>query len=71
MFITADICMRELDKTGSVNVPKVLSTIRQDRGGMVQTKEQYAFVYQVSVIVKYVFVYQVSVIFKICLCIPG
>ena len=39
--------MQQLDEKGEVDVLKVVSTMRQDRGGMVQTKEQYLFLYQV------------------------
>ena len=47
MFIGADIGMQQLEETGEVDVLKIVSTMRQDRGGMVQTKDQYVFIHQV------------------------
>ena len=40
--------MQQLEEKGEVDVLKIVSTLRQDRGGMVQTKDQYLFLYQVS-----------------------
>lgn len=40
--------MQQLDEKGEVDILKIVSTLRQDRGGMVQTKDQYLFLYQVS-----------------------
>ena len=48
MFIGAEIGMQQLDEKGEVDILKIVSTLRQDRGGMVQTKDQYLFLYQVS-----------------------
>lgn len=50
MFIAADIGMRELEDTKTVDVLKIVANLRQDRGGMVQTKEQYLFLHKVSVV---------------------
>ena len=47
VFIGADIGMQQLEETGEVDVLKIVSTMRQDRGGMVQTREQYHFLHQV------------------------
>ena len=47
MFIGADIGIQQLDNEGEVDVLKILSSLRQDRGGMIQTKEQYIFLHQV------------------------
>ena len=47
MFIGADIGMQQLEETGEVDVLRIVSVMRQDRGGMVQTKEQYLFLHQV------------------------
>ena len=42
--------MQQLEEKGEVDVLRIVSTLRQDRGGMVQTKEQYLFLYQVSLL---------------------
>lgn len=47
VFIGADIGMKELEENETVDVLKILATLRQDRGGMVQTKEQYHFLHKV------------------------
>ena len=47
IVIGAEIGMQQLEEKGEVDVLKIVSTLRQDRGGMVQTKEQYYFLYQV------------------------
>ncbi len=52
VFIGADIGMQQLEETGEVDMLKVVSTMRQDRGGMVQTKDQYVFLHQVRSIQK-------------------
>lgn len=48
MFIAADIAMQQLDQEGEIDILQILSTLRQDRGGMVQTKEQYVFLHKVK-----------------------
>ena len=47
VLIAADIAMQQLDKEGEVDLLRILSSLRQDRGGMIQTKEQYVFLHQV------------------------
>lgn len=47
VFIAADIGMQQLDEEGEVDVLRILSSLRQDKGGMIQTKEQYLFLHQV------------------------
>ncbi len=47
MFIGADIGMQQLQEEGQVDLLKIVSTIRQDRGGMVQTRDQYVFLHKV------------------------
>lgn len=47
VFIGADIGMQQLEEGGEVDVARIVSTMRQDRGGMVQTKDQYVFLHQV------------------------
>lgn len=49
MFIAADIGMQQLDEEGEVDILQTLSTLRQDRGGIIQTKEQYIFLHKVSI----------------------
>ena len=48
VVIAADIAMQQLDKEGEVDLLQILSSLRQDRGGMIQTKEQYIFLHQVK-----------------------
>ena len=47
VFIGADIGMYQLESEGEVDLLKIVSTMRQDRGGMVQTENQYIFLHQV------------------------
>ena len=47
VLIGADIGMRELEEMGQVDVLRIVSSMRQDRGGMVQTKDQYVFLHRV------------------------
>lgn len=47
VFISSDIGMRHLEENNEVDILKIVSTLRQDRGGMVQTVIQYHFVYKV------------------------
>lgn len=49
VFIGADIGMTQLEKEGEVDIMKIVSTMRQDRGGMVQTEQQYIFLHQVRI----------------------
>lgn len=46
--IAIDLCIREFESCRSVDIPKTVYTLRRDRAGAVQTKDQYAFIYQVS-----------------------
>ena len=39
--------MTQLENEGEVDMLKIVSTMRQDRGGMVQTEQQYVFLHQV------------------------
>ena len=48
MFIASDIGMRHLEEDNKVDILRIVSTLRQDRGGMVQTVSQYHFVYKVK-----------------------
>ena len=47
VFIGADIGMQQLEDEGQVDILKTVATLRQDRGGMVQTKDQYVFLHKV------------------------
>jgi hypothetical protein len=40
--------MESLEECGEVDVLKSVSSMRQDRGGMVQNKSQYVFIHMVS-----------------------
>ncbi|CAB3385403.1 Hypothetical predicted protein [Cloeon dipterum] len=45
--IAADLCIRDFEKSRTVDVPKVVHRLRRDRAGAVQTKEQYLLIYQI------------------------
>uniref|UniRef100_A0A1X7UT39 protein-tyrosine-phosphatase n=1 Tax=Amphimedon queenslandica TaxID=400682 RepID=A0A1X7UT39_AMPQE len=47
VFIGADIGMRELEETQMIDVLRIVANMRQDRGGMVQTKDQYVFLHKI------------------------
>jgi len=49
-LIATDIARQQLENEQQVNVVDIFTTMREDRGGMISSKEQYAFVYQVSVV---------------------
>ena len=46
-LIALDLGIRQYEITRTVDVPRVVYTIRRDRAGAVKTKEQYAFIYKV------------------------
>ncbi|KAK7080770.1 hypothetical protein SK128_015480 [Halocaridina rubra] len=46
-FIACDLVMRQFEEQRSIDVPRTVYSIRRDRAGAVQTKEQYAFIYRV------------------------
>lgn len=46
-IIAIDICIRDFEVKRTIDVPKTVCNIRKDRAGAVQTKDQYAFIYQV------------------------
>ncbi|KYN07007.1 Receptor-type tyrosine-protein phosphatase C [Cyphomyrmex costatus] len=48
-LIALDLGIRQYEITRTVDVPRVVYTIRRDRAGAVQTKEQYAFIYKVII----------------------
>jgi receptor-type tyrosine-protein phosphatase R len=48
VFIAADMAMQQFDQEGEMDLLQILSSLRQDRGGMIQTKEQYAFLHKVN-----------------------
>ncbi|XP_011499293.1 PREDICTED: putative GPI-anchored protein PB15E9.01c [Ceratosolen solmsi marchali] len=45
-LIALDLGIRQYEMTRTVDVPRVVYTIRRDRAGAVQTQEQYAFIYK-------------------------
>ncbi|XP_042133173.1 tyrosine-protein phosphatase non-receptor type 5 isoform X1 [Peromyscus maniculatus bairdii] len=46
-FIATSICCQQLRREGIVDILKTTCQLRQDRGGMIQTCEQYQFVHHV------------------------
>ncbi|XP_076322002.1 tyrosine-protein phosphatase non-receptor type 20-like [Tachypleus tridentatus] len=50
IVLALDICMREFEECRTVDILRCVSRLRQDRGGAVQTKEQYFFLYEVCVV---------------------
>ena len=54
MFISSHIGMKHLEENGEVDILKIVSMLRQDRGGMVQTISQYHFVYKVIAMNQYI-----------------
>ncbi|XP_028644678.1 tyrosine-protein phosphatase non-receptor type 5, partial [Grammomys surdaster] len=44
-FIATSICCQQLQREGVVDILKTTCQLRQDRGGMIQTCEQYQFVH--------------------------
>lgn len=46
-FLACDLVMRQFEDQRSVDIPRTVYSIRRDRAGAVQTKEQYAFIYRV------------------------
>lgn len=45
--LAIDVCLRQLDASRSIDIPRCVHRLRQDRAGCVQTGEQYAFIYKV------------------------
>lgn len=39
--------MRQLEETNEVDILRIVSVLRQDRAGMIQTPSQYLFLYRV------------------------
>ncbi|XP_038163695.1 tyrosine-protein phosphatase non-receptor type 7-like [Cyprinodon tularosa] len=44
-FIASSICCQQLRETGNVDILETVCQLRLDRGGMIQTTEQYQFLY--------------------------
>ncbi|TRZ03679.1 hypothetical protein DNTS_033760 [Danionella cerebrum] len=44
-FIASSIGCHQLEQTGEVDILKIICQLRTDRGGMIQTEEQYEFVH--------------------------
>ena len=49
VFIASCLGVMSLEDSGEVDILKVVSTMRQDRGGMVQSRTQYIFLHKVCV----------------------
>ncbi|GAB6024060.1 hypothetical protein CHUAL_008773 [Chamberlinius hualienensis] len=45
--LAIDTCMQEFELTRTVDIPRCVYHLRRDRGGLVQTTEQYIFIYEV------------------------
>lgn len=48
-LVAIDIARQVLENNHTVDIANIVSNIRQDREGMVVTKEQYVYIYQVTV----------------------
>ena len=46
--IACDLCIRDFETRRIVDIPRCLAQLRRDRAGCVQTRDQYVFIYQVS-----------------------
>jgi receptor-type tyrosine-protein phosphatase R len=46
-FLALSIGIKQIDLNGFVDIVKIICNLRMDRGGMIQTLEQYEFIYQV------------------------
>lgn len=49
VFIGADIGMQQLEEVEEVDILGIVSSMRQQRGGMVQNQKQYFFLHKVKV----------------------
>ncbi|XP_075238422.1 uncharacterized protein LOC142334339 [Lycorma delicatula] len=45
--LAIDLCIRDFETNRLVDIPKTVYALRRDRAGAVQTKDQYAYIYQV------------------------
>lgn len=48
--IVCDIAIREFEQSRTVDVPKTVYAVRRCRAGAVQTRDQYALVYKVTIL---------------------
>jgi hypothetical protein len=53
-FLAISLGIRQLDAESQVDIVRIVCQLRKERGGMIQTLEQYEFIYQV---LAYYFVY--------------
>lgn len=53
VYIAVDMCMRMFEDRRRVDILKCVYTMRSERAGAVQTKEQYNLIYQVSFLIMY------------------
>lgn len=49
VFIASCLGVMSLEDSGEVDILKLVSTMRQDRGGTVQSRTQYIFLHKVCV----------------------
>lgn len=52
-LIAIDICMRSYESKRVVDILSCVSSMRKERAGVVQNKEQYALIYKVLVLLLY------------------
>ena len=45
-FIALSNGVKQLDNERAIDIVRILCELRRDRGGMIQTNDQYQFVYQ-------------------------
>ena len=48
VFIALDISMVSYEESGAMNILNTVHEMRCDRGGMVQTRQQYEYIYKVA-----------------------
>ena len=48
IVIAIDIGRRQLENDSTVDISNIVANMRQDRRGMILTKEQYIYIYQVT-----------------------
>ena len=48
-FIAALLALEQLEKTNEIDISRIVASIRRDRGGMVQTLEQFKFLHKLII----------------------
>lgn len=46
-ILSLALCCSEMDTTGFVDVPQIVHSVRRQRAGAVQTRQQYILIYEV------------------------